>query len=390
MTARTTHILNDGMVEGTQAQARRLSRVGKRQVAVAVGLGVIVLLGAFLRFYELGAYSIGNTYYAATVQSMLTSWHNFFFASFEPGGSVTVDKPPLGFWIQAVSAYFLGVNGFALALPQALAGVLSIPLLYSMVKRQFGAWAGLIAGLVLAITPVTVSTERNNTIDGLLVFVLLLATWAFLRAVHLGRFRYLILGAFLIGLGFNIKMLQAFMPLPALYALYLLGAPHPWWKRILHLTGATVLLLAVSLSWAIAVDLTPPEDRPYIGSSDDNTVMELIVGHNGLSRLISMRRSAPKGNASPPPPGAGNPPVNPPPPQFGSMNPPGNPPAQPGGGRNQEIGEAGVLRLFTEPLVTEAGWLLPLALLGIPLVLVVLGWQWPLSEKHLALLLWGG
>ena len=427
MTARTI-ILNDGTIEGTQAQVRRLSGVSKRQVAVAVGMGVIVLLGAFLRFYELGAYSIGNTYYAATVQSMLTSWHNFFFASFEPGGSVTVDKPPLGFWIQAVSAYFLGVNGFALALPQALAGVLSIPLLYSMVKRQFGVWAGLIAGLVLAITPVTVSTERNNTIDGLLVFVLLLATWAFLRAVRRGRFRYLLLGVFLVGLGFNIKMLQAFMPLPALYALYLLGAPHPWWKRILHLAGATLLLLAVSLSWAIAVDLTPPEDRPYIGSSDDNTVMELIVGHNGLSRLISMRGSAPKGNASPPslPPNAGQPgqfpqnpplpsnsgqppgqsPQNQPPQQFGPMNQPGNPPVQPGGGRNQEVGEAGVLRLLTEPLVTEAGWLLPLALLGIPLVLVVLGWQWPfgspstglrtrlrtppLSDKHLALLLWAG
>ena len=223
MAATTTRILGDGMIEGTQAQARRLSGISKRQVAVAVGLGAIVLLGAFLRFYELGAYSIGNTYYAATVQSMLTSWHNFFFASFEPGGSVTVDKPPLGLWIQAVSAYFLGVNGFALALPQALAGVLSILLLYTMVKRQFGTWAGLIAALLLAITPVTVSTERNNTIDGLLVFVLLLATWAFLRAVRLGRFRYLLLGVFLIGLGFNIKMLQAFMPLPALYALYLLG-----------------------------------------------------------------------------------------------------------------------------------------------------------------------
>lgn len=421
MAARTTHVLNDGMVEGTQAQAGRLG-VSKRQVAVAVGLGVIVLLGAFLRFYELGAYSIGNTYYAATVQSMLTSWHNFFFVSFEPGGSVTVDKPPLGFWIQAVSAYFLGVNGFALALPQALAGVLSIPLLYSMVKRQFGAWAGLIAALVLAITPVTVSTERNNTIDGLLVFVLLLATWAFLRAVRLGRLRYLLLGAFLVGLGFNIKMLQAFMPLPALYALYLLGAPHPWWKRILHLAGATVLLLAVSLSWAIVVDLTPPEDRPFIGSSDDNTVMELITGHNGLSRLISMRRSASQANVSPPsqppsagqrsgpggqfpqnlpPPNSGQPPgqssQNRPPQQSGPMNQPGNPPTQPGGGRNQEVGEAGVLRLFTEPLVTEAGWLLPLALLGIP-VLVVLGWQWPfgrlrttpLTDKHLALVLWAG
>jgi 4-amino-4-deoxy-L-arabinose transferase-like glycosyltransferase len=434
----TANVERIDTVQGTHIESQRLFGLSTQQAVAALGLGLIVLLGAFLRFYELGAYSIGNTYYAATVQSMLTSWYNFFFASFEPGGSVTVDKPPLGFWIQAVSAYFLGVNGFALALPQALAGVLSIPLLYTMVKRQFGTGAGLIAALALATIPVTVSTERNNTIDGLLLFVLLLATWAFLRSVRLGRFRYLLLGAFLIGLGFNIKMLQAFLPLPALYVLYLLGAPHSWWKRIVHLAVATVLLVTVSLAWAIAVDLTPPEDRPYIGSSTDNTVMELIVGHNGLKRLDLTDKSGPardNGTSPPaantdqagqfpanPPPRAGQRPGNPPP-QFGPGNPPpppngvqsgqfpanplsgasqgpgnppvsqfgpGNPPSQQPGGPQQEVGQAGLLRLFTEPLVTEASWLLPLVLLGMPLILVGLGWPWPLSYKHLALILWGG
>jgi 4-amino-4-deoxy-L-arabinose transferase-like glycosyltransferase len=173
----------------------------KPQTIAVIGLVLIVLLGTFLRFHHLGAYSVGNAYYAATVKSMLTSWHNFFFVAFEPGGSVTVDKPPLGFWVQAASAYLLGVNGFALALPQALAGVLSIPLLYSMVKRQFGMGAGLVAALALAITPVTVATERNNTIDGLLVFVLLLATWAFWQAVQSGHLRHLLLGTLLLGLG---------------------------------------------------------------------------------------------------------------------------------------------------------------------------------------------
>ena len=114
----------------------------------ALALGAILLLGGFLRFYRLRSTTIGNTYYAATVKSMLSSWHNFFFAAFEPGGSVTVDKPPLGFWIQAVSAHFLGVNGFALALPQALAGTVSIALLYHLVQRQFGVWPGLGAALV--------------------------------------------------------------------------------------------------------------------------------------------------------------------------------------------------------------------------------------------------
>lgn len=383
-----------------------------------LGLAAIITLGAFLRFYQLGLHSIGNTYYAATVQSMLTSWHNFFYASFEPGGSVTVDKPPLGFWIQAASAYMLGVNGFALALPQALAGTLSIPLLFILVRRHFGRSAGLIAALVLAATPVAISTERNNTIDGLLLFTLLLAIWAFIKAVEAGRLRYLLLGAGLVGVGFNIKMMQAFLPLPALYAFYFLGAPHSWLKRIVHLAVATVLLAGVSLSWAIAVDLTPPENRPYIGSSTNNTVLELIVGHNGLNRLWGPQhggggpppsgRPQPGQFGNPPSPqndnrlgpaaqlsgptagGPGSQPGSPPP--FGNGRPPG-PGRGPGGGGPggpDEIGQPGPLRLFTAPLVMEAGWLLPLALLSIPLTLGTLGRQWPLSKKHLALLLWAG
>ncbi len=406
-------------------------RSNQEKLIAAIGLGLIVALGAYLRLYQLGEFSIGNTYYAAAVKSMLTSWENFFFVAFEPGGSVTVDKPPVGFWVQAVSAYFLGVNGFALALPNALAGIGSILLVYGLVKKQFNTAAGLIAALVLAIVPVTVSTERNNTIDGLLVFVLLLAVWAVWRAVETGKLRCLLLGAALVGLGFNIKMLQAYMILPALYALYFFGAKHGWWTRVWHLAAATVLLLVVSLSWAVIVDLTPAEDRPFIGSSQDNTVMELIVGHNGLSRLGLSNRNPGGDGGQPPRPNDGpasgtNPqndgrPLPPPqndgqfaqyPPPDGQARPPlpGSPPdnAQVGGspplvgqpgadgadgtrsiGRS-ETGSAGLLRLFSEPLVTEASWLLPLALLGIALTTFVLGWSWPLKKHHLALLLWAG
>ncbi|MCX7683357.1 MAG: glycosyltransferase family 39 protein, partial [Anaerolineae bacterium] len=257
-----------------------------RQCTVAGwGLGLMIVLAIFLRFYRLGSYGVGNAYYAATVQSMLTSWHNFFFASCEPGGSVTVDKPPLGFWVQAASAYVLGVNGFALALPQALAGVLSVPLLYAIVKRQWGVGAGLIAAAALATMPVAVAVERSNAVDGLLTFVLLWATWAFLRAARQGRFRDLLYGVVLVGLGFNIKMMQALMPLPAFYLLYFLGAPHRWRKKVAYLAAATVVLMGVSLSWALAVDLTPADRRPYIGGSGNNTVLGLIIGHNALTRL---------------------------------------------------------------------------------------------------------
>ncbi|MBT3339162.1 MAG: hypothetical protein HN855_15465 [Anaerolineae bacterium] len=417
-----------------------------KKTLTTLALVAILALGAFLRLYELGAYSIGNTYYAATVKSMLSSWSNFFFGAFEPGGSVTVDKPPLGFWVQSISAGLLGVNGFALALPNALAGIGSIALTYYLVKEQFSRGAGLVAALTLAVIPVTVSTERNNTIDGLLVFVLLLAAWAVWKSVQSGKFRYLLLGAFIVGLGFNIKMLQAYMILPALYGLYFFGAKKGWFTRIWQLGVATILLVAVSLSWAIAVDLVPEKNRPFIGSSDDNTVMELIIGHNGLSRLglngnkrggdgdnqpqspaddgqRTQASAAPDqtpnqtpvnglpSNQQPPqeaidacnelalndactvqlpnrdvdgtcisrpqvddlvcapndrpaPPNgqiAGNAPVG------GQQPDGGNRPdgGQPGGRNSSETGEAGITRLFSEPLVTEASWLLPLALVSI-------------------------
>jgi len=428
------------------------SKANQKLVA-AIGLTAILALGAFLRFYRLGADSIGNTYYAAAVKSMLSSWSNFFYVAFEPGGSVTVDKPPLGFWVQAASAYVFGVNGFALALPQALAGTLSIAVLYHLVRKYFGVWSGLTAALVLALTPITIATERNNTIDGLLVFVLLLAAWAFLVAAERGKFRYLLLGAFLVGLGFNIKMLQAYMALPAFYTVYLLGARTAWWKRMLQLGAATVVLLVVSFAWVAAVDLTPADQRPFIGSSENNTVLELIIGHNGLSRL-GLSDSGPRDDSRPgdggpnPPqagshtpgqnsgPGAGQGDRQPPPEAIEACDgfsagdactvellnrdvegicrsvgddqlvcvpqalnaqaatrpsPPNNPSAGTGRGINGgETGSAGVLRLFQEPLVTEMSWLLPLVILGLPLMLVATGWSWPLNGRHNSLILWVG
>lgn len=246
----------------------------------------IMLLSVMLHFSNLEAISDANTYYTAAVESMLQSWSNFFFVAAEPGGSVTIDKPPLGLWIEAAFAFVLGVEGWVVSLPNILAGVFSVPLLYHMVKKYMGVVAGLVAVLVLVVTPVAIATDRNNTMDGMLVFALLLAAWAFIKATESGKARWLFLGAFIVGLGFNIKMLQAFLPLPAFYSLYLFGAKTGWFRKIFNLGVATVILIVVSLSWAVIVDLTPADQRPYIGSSDDNTVMELIVGHNGLSRLF--------------------------------------------------------------------------------------------------------
>jgi 4-amino-4-deoxy-L-arabinose transferase-like glycosyltransferase len=367
-----------------------------RRRVIASGLLVLILaLGAFLRFYNLGANDVGNQYYAATVKSMLTSWHNFFYASFEPGGSVSVDKPPLGFWVQCLSAYFLGVTGFALALPNAIAGVLSIFVVYKLVRRPFGPWIGLAAALALAVMPAAISAERNNTIDGLLVFVLLLAAWAFLQSVYTGKVRWLFIGAFIVGLGFNIKMLQAFLPLPAFYAIYFFGAKTKWWKKILNLTAATVLLIVISLSWAVIVDLTPVASRPYVGSSTDNTEMELIVGHNGIRRFTNLFGRQDDGSqnvpaAQPNPPQGARPAYSGQLPPLQNGNRPGQ--LQPGQNRapgTMDFGTAGTLRLFTEPLVGEASWLLPFVLIGLFVIVAVL-WKQPFDEKHIALILWAG
>src|SRR5689334_7344672 len=232
-----------------------------------LALGGIMLISLFMNFYQLGQNGFGNLYYAAGIRSMLDNWHNFFFVSYDPGGFVTVDKPPLGFWLQAASAKIFGFTPFSIYLPQALAGVLSVLLLYHLVRRHFGVVAGLLAALALALSPISVVTNRNNTIDSTLALTLLLGAWAVMRAAETGRLRWLLLSAVAVGIGFNIKMLEAYLVVPAFGLLYLLAAPRRIWVRIGHLVLASVVLLALTFSWILAVDLTPASLRPYVGSS---------------------------------------------------------------------------------------------------------------------------
>jgi 4-amino-4-deoxy-L-arabinose transferase-like glycosyltransferase len=398
-------------------------------------LSAIVLLAAILRFANLRALGLANHYYAAAVASMLKSWHNFFFVAAEPGASVSVDKPPVGLWIQTISAYFLGVNGLALLLPQILAGILSILVLYHLVRRSFGTIAGLLAALVLAITPVVIATDRNNTIDSTLILTLLLAAWAFIKATESGKWRYLLLGVSLVGLGFNIKMLEAYLPLPAFYLLYLLGAKANIWRKVGRLALASLLLLVISLSWAVIVDLTPANQRPYVGSSGDNSEISLIIGYNGIERLMGMfgRRGAGQtgGRTSQgyvPNPGFPGQPRG----QngfFPSPNSPGTfPPGAADGNDGQQAfpqgrlnrydggfqspnrspntprqnfaggvgggfsgtGRAGALRLFIPPLSKEVSWLLPFGLASALLLLAGTRLHWPVTLGHQALILWGG
>lgn len=254
-------------------------------------LALIVILSAVLNFANLSIEGYANQYYAAGVKSMTMSLKNFFFVSFDPSGFVSIDKPPLGFWIQAISAKIFGYSGWSIILPQAIAGVISVIVLYCIVKRSFGSVAALISALCLAVTPVFVAVSRNNTIDNLLVLTLLFACWAMSKAAEKGKVKYLLLSLAIVGVGFNIKMLQAYMIVPALYIMYLLSNAVSIKKRLIHLVAGTVILVMVSLSWAVVVDLIPASSRPFVGSSTNNSVIELVLGHNGLERLTSSNGS---------------------------------------------------------------------------------------------------
>jgi len=248
-------------------------------------LSLILLLSAILNFVNLSIEGYSNLYYAAGVKSMTMSLKNFFFVSFDPAGFVSIDKPPLGFWLQAISAKIFGYSGWSIVLPQALAGVISVWLIYKIVKRSFGTTAGLLSALFLATTPIFVAVSRNNTCDNLLVMTILFACWAISIAAQKGKFKYLLMGLVIVGVGFNVKMLQAYMVIPAIYLVYLLSSAVSLKKRIIHLICGTLVLLVVSFSWTIVVDLIPAANRPYVGSSTNNSELELIIGHNGLERL---------------------------------------------------------------------------------------------------------
>jgi len=321
------------------------------------------IVTAFFVLAWLGQEGLGNEYYAAAVRSMLQSGHNLFFAAFDPAGFLAVDKPPVGLWVQAGFAAVLGFYGWTLILPQALSAIASVVVLYILVKRDFGRLAGFIAALVLALTPISVATARNNTMDSQLVLICLLAAWAARGAADTGRLRWLLGSAALLGLGFNIKMAQALLVLPAICAVYIAAAGARLRVRLLHLALATLLLAALSLSWAVAVDLTPEADRPYVSSTQGNSVLELIVGHNAASRL-GLRLSE------------------------GSVGPQRRPAVVPSGPLQRETGDPGPFRLFNAELAGQASWLLLLAVLGGALAAANTGWRVRLSQPARGLILW--
>ncbi|HXM86492.1 MAG TPA: glycosyltransferase family 39 protein [Solirubrobacteraceae bacterium] len=247
-------------------------------------LALITLAAAALRLIAIGKVET-DPFYDAAVRSMGFSWHNFFFGAFEPGGSVSIDKPPVDLWLQVASVKLFGFTPTALKLPEALSGIAAAPLLFVAVKRIWSTPAGLAAAAALALLPVDVITSRSDTMDGVMMLLIVLALVLIVRACETGAVGWLLAGAALLGLAFDVKILESLVALPALGLIVLLGFPGTPGKRALKLLAASAIYIVFALAWLGATLLAPAHDRPWAIGSTNGSAWNAVFVFNGSERL---------------------------------------------------------------------------------------------------------
>jgi 4-amino-4-deoxy-L-arabinose transferase-like glycosyltransferase len=295
-------------------------------------LGSLIVLAALLNLWGLARNGWANDYYSAAVRSMSSSWHDFVFASADPSGVMTVDKPPLALWVQALSVRVFGYHPLSMLVPQALMGVAIVVLAYDLVRRRFGRVGGFVAGLALALTPITVAISRHNNPDALLVLCCVAALWCAVRALEDGRTRWVVLAGVCVGLGFETKMLVALVVVPGIALAYLLVAPRGRLRAMRQLLAGGAAMALVGGAWPALMALTPASQRPWISGTSDNSILSLIFEYNGLGRVDGQAGG---------PAGAGG-----------------------GGGGTMFGGSSGPLRLLNSALGGQAGWLVGFALVS--------------------------
>ena len=331
---------------------------GKESDAPWVRPALLALLAAtaVLYLWDLGASGWANSFYSAAVQAGTKSWKAFFFGSSDSSNFITVDKPPAFLWPMEISARIFGLNSWSMLVPQALEGVATVGLVYLSVRRWFSAQAALLGAAVVALTPVAAMMFRYNNPDALLALLLTGALYATMRALERAQTKWVVLAGALVGFGFITKMMQAFLILPVMAVVYLLAAPTGWWRRVWQVVVMGLSVLVAGGWWVAAVALTPAADRPYVGGSQNNSVLNLIFGYNGFGRLDGS--------------------------ESGSV----------GGGRvaGSMWGPTGVTRLFNSEFGNMMSWLLPGALLMGAVLLAVTIRARRTDRERAALLLWGG
>jgi 4-amino-4-deoxy-L-arabinose transferase-like glycosyltransferase len=249
-----------------------------------VALALITLGAALLRLVHI-AQVPPDPFYDAAVRSMGLSWHNFFFGAFEPGGSVSIDKPPVDLWLQVASVKLVGFSNTSLKLPEALAGTLAVPLLFLAVRRMWSTRAGLAAAVAQAVLPIEVITSRSDTMDGVMMALIVLALYLIVRASERGSSAWLLAGAAALGIAFDVKLLETVVALPGLAVLAYLGMPGTRKRRLLQLLAASAVYVVVALAWLGATLLFPAHDRPYAIGSTNGSAWNAAFVFNGTDRL---------------------------------------------------------------------------------------------------------
>ncbi len=321
-------------------------RPGRPAWSVPARAGIFAL-AALLYTWNLARIGMGNTFYAAAVKSGTASWRAFFFGSLDPRSFITVDKPPAALWVMEISGRVFGFSSWSMLLPESVAGVATVMVLYHLVRRWFGEPAAALASLALALTPVAVVIFRYNNPDAFLTLLLLLATWACWRAIETGKTISLVLSGALVGLAFLTKSLDAFIVVPALGLAYLWCGPPRLARRIGQLGWAALALLVSSGWWVAIVELWPKGARPFIGGSTDNSVVNLIFGYNGFARITGSSR-------------------------FWAVD-----------------GGQGLLRVFDTELGGQISWLFPLAVVGLVGGLCMTRGRERTDHEWVGFVLWG-
>jgi 4-amino-4-deoxy-L-arabinose transferase-like glycosyltransferase len=320
---------------------------------VQVGLAA---LAAVVYLFNLTISGYANTYYSAAALAASKSWSAWFFGSFDAANFITVDKPPLATMLMGLSVRLFGLSSWSILLPEALAGVATVALLFVVVRHSFGPIAAAIAGMVMILTPVAVLIFRFNNPDAILTLLLVAAAWSALRAIESGRLRWIVVTALLVGLAFNTKYLQGFLVVPAFSLTWLIAAPVSLRRRIGGLLLAGVALLVSSGWWVLAVELIPASARPFIGGSTNNSALQLLLGYDGLARIFGGGDGAVGGG---------------------------------GGGGGGFSGATGILRLFNAEFGGGISWLIPFALIGLVAGLVLRGRAARTDRARAGYLVWG-
>ncbi|CAI7979093.1 4-amino-4-deoxy-L-arabinose transferase [Frankia sp. Hr75.2] len=383
---------------GGAASGGRLARLvrGRPDDPRWVRPALLVLLAAtaVLYLWDLGDSGWANSFYAGAVQAGTLSWKAMFFGSLDSSNYITVDKPPASLWMMALSGRIFGFSSWSMLAPNALCGVATVGILYATVRRVAGPVAGLLAGTLCALTPVAVLMFRFNNPDALLVLLLVVGAYAVTHALEAGSWRWLVAAGVAIGFAFLTKMLQAFLVVPAFGLAYLIAAPTGWWRRVVHVLAGVGGILAGAGWWVLAAEVWPKSSRPYIGGSENNSVLGLTFGYNGLGRIFGESNGGGGGGRMP---GGGGRQMLAELEQYFAAN--GGAPGGlqinggPGGGGRGGGGfgsSTGIDRLFGGSFDDQISWLLPAALI------LLVGGLWatrraPRADRARAgLVLWGG